>query len=200
MGKTMMSNRGYRRVDKETRAVIMGGQIQIAIIGKNEIEIRKLFVEMENIFRKFGLEINQQKTKYMIVKRKNSLKKNKIGHLKIENYKFERVENFKYLEVILNEDNNNQTDLQERIKNANKTYFMLQKFFKNKNISKKLKLRLKNNTIIDKTLTYASESWTLIKRDRKQLNIFERKVYKRILGPVYDNEKENWRILTNKEI
>ena len=23
---------------------------------------------------------------------------------------------------------------------------------------------------------------------------------RRILGPVYDNEKENWRILTNKEI
>jgi hypothetical protein len=33
-----------------------------------------------------------------------------------------------------------------------------------------------------------------------QLNIFERKVYRRILAPVYDNEKENWRILTNKEI
>jgi len=31
------------------------------------------------------------------------------------------------------------------------------------------------------------------------MNIFERKVY-RILGPVYGNEKENWRILTNKEI
>jgi len=75
---------------------------------------------------------------------------------------------------------------------------MLQKGFKNKNISKKLKLRLKN-TIIDKTLTYASETWTLTKRDRKQLNIFERKVYRRILGPVYDNGKENWRILTNKE-
>jgi selenophosphate synthase len=30
--------------------------------------------------------------------------------------------------------------------------------------------------------------------------IFERKVYKRILGPVYDNEKENWMILTNKAI
>jgi hypothetical protein len=25
-------------------------------------------------------------------------------------------------------------------------------------------------------------------------------VYSRILGPVYDNEKENWRMLTNKEI
>jgi len=37
-------------------------------------------------------------------------------------------------------------------------------------------------------------------RDRKQLNISERKVYRRILDPVHDNEKENWRILTNKEI
>jgi len=25
-------------------------------------------------------------------------------------------------------------------------------------------------------------------------------VYRRILGSVYDNEKENWKILTNKEI
>ena len=46
---------------------------------------------------------------------------------------------------------------------------------------------------------YASETWALTKRDRKQLNIFERKVYRRILGPVYDNKKENWRIITNKE-
>jgi len=30
------------------------------------------------------------------------------------------------------------------------------------------------------------------------MNIFERKVYRRILGPVYENE--NWRILNNKEI
>jgi len=43
--------------------------------------------------------------------------------------------------------------------------------------------------IIDKTLTDASETWTLTKRDRKQLNVFERKVYRRILDPVYDNEK-----------
>jgi len=76
---------------------------------------------------------------------------------------------------------------------------MLQKFFKNKNISEKLKLRLQN-TIIDKTLTFASETWTLTKIGRKQMSIFDRKVYRRILGPVHDNEKENWRILTNKEI
>jgi len=108
----------------------------------------------------------------MIVERKNSLKKNKIGDSKIKNYNCERVENFKYLGVILNEDNYNKIDLQERIKKVNKTYFiMLQKLLKNKNISKKLKLRLKN-TIIDKMLTYASESWTLTKRDKKAIEHF----------------------------
>ena len=31
------------------------------------------------------------------------------------------------------------------------------------------------------------------------MNIFEGKVYRRILGPVDDNEKENWRKLTIKK-
>jgi hypothetical protein len=56
----------------------------IVLIGKNEIEIRQFIVDMEIIARKLGLQINQEKTKYMIAERKNSLKQNKIGHLKIK--------------------------------------------------------------------------------------------------------------------
>jgi hypothetical protein len=37
-------------------------------------------------------------------------------------------------------------------------------------------------------------------RDRQQINIVETEVYRRILGPVYGTEKENWGILINKEI
>jgi hypothetical protein len=37
-------------------------------------------------------------------------------------------------------------------------------------------------------------------RDRKQINFSKRKGYRRILGPVYENKKQNWRIFTNKEI
>jgi len=57
---------------------------------------------MENIARKFGLRINQEKAKYIIVERKYNLKKNKIGHLKIKNKKTGRVENFKCLGALLN--------------------------------------------------------------------------------------------------
>ena len=42
----------------------------IVLIGKNEIQKRQLFAEMENIARKIGLQINQERTKYMIVERK----------------------------------------------------------------------------------------------------------------------------------
>jgi hypothetical protein len=52
---------------------------------------------------------------------------------------------------------------QERVKNANKIYFMLQKLFKNKSISKKPKLILQNTTT-DRTLT---ETWTVTERDRQ---------------------------------
>ena len=80
----------------------------ILLIVKNEIHIRQLVVELENIARKLGLHINQRKTIYMIVEWKNSSNQNKTGQLTIKNYTFERVENFEYLGVIINEDNNHQ--------------------------------------------------------------------------------------------
>jgi len=66
--------------------------------------------------------------------------------------------------------NNNQTDLQERIKNTNKTCFMLQHFLKIKNIEEtKIKTKEHNNR---QNVNICSRNWTLTKRDRKQLNIF----------------------------
>ena len=62
------------RIGKEQLNVLAYAD-DIALIGKNEIEIRKLFVEMENIARKFRLQINQEKIKCMIVEGKNSSKK-----------------------------------------------------------------------------------------------------------------------------
>jgi hypothetical protein len=68
----------------------------------------------------------------MIVERKNTFKQNKIfenkNYKSRKNYKFERAENFKYFGVKHNGDNH-RTDLQDRLKNANKSYFRLQNFF-----------------------------------------------------------------------
>ena len=42
---------------------------------------------------------------------------------------------------------------------------MLQEVFRNKNITIKLKLILNNTAVIDKSLTYATETWILTERD-----------------------------------
>jgi hypothetical protein len=51
---------------------------------------------------------------------------------------------------MLNEDNNHQTDLQERIKNANKTYFMLKKCFRNEYIHVYIKNKIKTKEHADR--------------------------------------------------
>jgi hypothetical protein len=47
-------------------------------------------------------------------------------------------------------------------------------------------------------LWYASESWTLAKKSDLALDAFERKVLRRILGPM--KEKNTWRIRYNNEL
>jgi len=64
----------------------------ILLIVKNEIHIRQLVVELENIARKLGLHINGGKTKCMMVERKYSSEQNKIGQLAIKYYIFDSVE------------------------------------------------------------------------------------------------------------
>jgi hypothetical protein len=51
-------------------------------------------IEMENAAIKLGLQINQEKTKYLIMERKNNLKQNKTGHLKI------KIANSKLLKIL----------------------------------------------------------------------------------------------------
>jgi len=46
-----------------------------------------------------------------------------VGNLKIDNFAFENVENFKYLGSILNADNKMNTEIAERIVKGNKAYY-----------------------------------------------------------------------------
>jgi hypothetical protein len=53
-------------------------------------------------------------------------------------------------------------------------------------------------TIIRPVVTCGSETWCLTANDERSLRTWERKVLRKIYGPVYDNGL--WRIRTNKEL
>jgi hypothetical protein len=53
-------------------------------------------------------------------------------------------------------------------------------------------------TIIRPVVTCGSETWCLTANDETSLRIWERKVLRKIYGPLYDNGI--WRIRANKEL
>ena len=52
-------------------------------------------------------------------------------------------------------------------------------------------------TLIRPVVTYGAEAWTLMKKEKQAVLIFERKIFRRIYGPKYDEE---WKSRTNREL
>jgi hypothetical protein len=52
--------------------------------------------------------------------------------------------------------------------------------------------------LIRPVVTYGSETWTLTKADENLLRIFERKILRKIYGPI--QEGDTWRIRSNEEL
>ena len=64
------------------------------------------------------------------------------------------------------------------------------------NRSSKLKIY---RSLIRPVMTYRCETWTLTDRDEQYLRIFERRILRRIFGPV-QNEEGSWRIRMKYEL
>jgi hypothetical protein len=80
---------------------------------------------------------------------------------------------------------------------ANRAYSAHIKLFGSKHLSRNTKLKI-YKTLIGPIVSYGSEAWTVTSEEMNALGIFERKIVRRIYGPI--NKGESWRIRTNKEI
>jgi len=77
--------------------------------------------------------------------------------LEVKNYKFKRVQQFKYLGTLITQQNEIGTEIKARIQAANKCYFGLTKLLKSRVISKNLKSQI-YQTLIKPVVTYGSET------------------------------------------
>jgi len=154
-----------------------------------------VYRDLEEEKSKLGMEINENKTKYMVTStyehRRNA------GDLRIGNKTFETVQSFQYLGNIIGNTNSNNKCIKERIMMGNKAYYANRQLVNSSPISRNSKLQI-YRTLVRPVVTYGSKSWTLTMEEERSLAVFERKILRKIYGGVKENEL--WRIQRNNEL
>jgi hypothetical protein len=121
--------------------------------------------------------VNESKTKYMEV----TCKPNNMQYLIVNNYKFEKVNEFEYLVMLITVNNNLTQEINHRLLLANKSYYGLKNNWDHY-LSLQTKCKL-YKTLSRPIILYGSESWALTKTEESKLKIFERKIY----DPISEN-------------
>lgn len=168
----------------------------VTLLAEDANGIKALAETLIKETRKVGLEVSEEKTKYLIVGRQlEEFYLNNSIH--VSNYSFERTTDFKYLGVTIDQENREEVEVNARLILGNKCYWALKTLLKCRLLSRKTKSKL-YKTIIQPIVLYGSETWTLTKNQEKKIIIFENKVLRTIYGPI--NENGVWRVRTNKEL
>jgi hypothetical protein len=87
-----------------------------------------------------GLEVNAEKTKYMVMSGGQNAGQN--HNIKLDYKSFERVEQFKYLGTILTNRNSNQEEIKSRLKSGNACYNLVQDLLSYSLLSKNTKINI----------------------------------------------------------
>lgn len=91
----------------------------IVLMDESQVGVKRLCERLNDAAQKVGLQINEQKTEYMIIGRQNWMD----PVLEVGPFKFKRVNSFKYLGSIVSEKNDVTKEVAARIQAGNRTYY-----------------------------------------------------------------------------
>ena len=115
------------------------------------------------------------------------------GHsVKIDNSSIERAEQFKYLGTTLTEQNSIQEEIKNRLNVGNACYYSVQNFLSSRLLSKNLKIKI-YRTIILPVVLYGCETWSLTKKEKLRLRVFDNRALRRVFGPKRDEVTGEWK-------
>ena len=169
----------------------------IVLLGDSDEILKDNMHILRSNTRELGLEVNVNKTKYMVTRRNASCNAN--GQLMTNEGNFEEVAEFKYLGALITNRNEIQKEIKHRLNSGNACYYALQRLLSSRLLSKNIKLKI-YKTVILPVILYGCETWTLTLREEKRLRVFENKVLRKIFGPKRDEETGEWRRLHNTEL
>ena len=153
------------------------------MLGENLQTIRENTEIFIKASKDIGLEVNSDKTKYMITSCQQITVQNQ--NIVIENLSFEKAEKFKYLGVTVTNTNDIREEIKRRINMGNACYYSLEKILSPHMFSNKLKVNT-YKTIILPVVLYGCETWSLMLREELRLSVLENRVLRKIFGAKRD--------------
>jgi hypothetical protein len=105
--------------------------------GDNIDTIQKNTETLIDASKEVGLDINIEKSKYMLLSRHQNVNQNR--DIKIANRSFENVSQFKYLGTTVTSQNFIQEEIKRRLNSGNACYHSVQNLLSSRLLSKKLK-------------------------------------------------------------
>jgi sorting nexin-29 len=193
-----------RRVQENREGLILNGTHQLLayaddvnIVGENINTIQKNTKALLDASKEVGLEVNAEKTKYMLVSR--CQKAGQRQSIKIGNRFFESVAKFKYLGTTLTDQNCILEEIKRRLNSGNACYHSVQSLLSSCLLSRYVRVKI-YKTIILSFVLYGCETWSLMLREEHRLRVFENRMLRRIFGSKRDEVTGEWRKLYNEEL
>jgi hypothetical protein len=113
----------------------------VSVLGGSVHAARKNTEALVVASKETGLEVNAEKTKYMVMSRDQNAGQN--HNIKLDNKSFERVEQFRYLRTTLTNRNSIQEEIKSRLKSGNACYHSVQDLLSYSLLPKIQRLRYK---------------------------------------------------------
>jgi hypothetical protein len=151
----------------------------VNILGENIDNIQKNIGALLDDGKEVGLEVNSEKTKYMLMSRKKAGQKHSI---KRANRSFEVVAKFKYLGTTLTYQHCMQEEIKSRLNSGSACYHSVQSLMSSRLLSRNVKVKI-HKTIIQPVLLHGCETWSLTLREEHRERVFENRVLRGIFGP-----------------
>ncbi|CAH1239030.1 Hypp5694 [Branchiostoma lanceolatum] len=173
---------------QETKLADLDFADDIAALADTTRDLQPLVCDIGSTASSIGLSISTKKTKNVLVGTHPP-----PTSVTIDQTEVEVVENFTYLGSSINSRGDMDKELDCRIGKASAAFNQLGKIWASKKLSLKTKLRFYNSNVLS-TLLYGCETWPLKSSQERQLNGFDSKCLRKILGIRWDD------FTTNREI
>jgi hypothetical protein len=163
------------------------------LLGDNTVTIEKKTETLIDASKEIGLEINTEKTNYILLSHHENAGQN--PDIEIANRSFENVSQFRYLGTTVTNQNLIQEEIKRRLSPSNACYHSVQSLLSSSLLSINLKMRIYKIIILPVVL-YGCETWSLILREEHRLRVFENRLFE----PKRDEVTGGWRKLHNEKL